>query len=619
MNTIRRLKLWIAISILVAGYCSCTESTPMEITLQKAAKNKHEMERVLAYFSRLPEDSLKYKAAYFLIENMPDHVTRSSIEMRQYLLQINKELKNVTWDERLLARLLFLRFSDSSLKKLQSTEDIETLTSDFLIAHIESVFRQKDSCTWLQDIDFNDFCEFLLPYKLDTEEPILYRDSTVEGLQKMYDYIHSYDDTRISAVNLSKSLVSELWAYWPNIAKKLPPLEQYKSDCWDEAISWLLLHRLCGIPAAIDQTPCWGNYNGHHVWVQPIDHKTHYMGQVEKFNKSIPKVYRMTYSKQFEPNLEKIEEYVPPFFQDPYLKDVTNEYVNGISVKEIGFPENIHYGYLCVFNQGEWTPVSQAVNQSGKCFFPDMGPGIIYLPAFFRNEQLVPISFPFILKDNGEKIYQQITNEKAKMVLYRKYPMESRKGHYMKRIVESRIEASKSKHFRTYDTLCTILKNPVMQPIEFNLNQVYHFFRIIPGSDEGSPFAEIYFFNRYGKRIYGNMEGLTLNKEFLNDGDILTSSCVYEDLSFSLNPADTVASIRLLPHNDGNGIYPGNEYELFYFDSEQQWISCGKKTAETYRLNFEQVPQGGLFWLKNLTCGKEERIFTYRNGKQFFW
>ncbi len=30
-------------------------------------------------------------------------------------------------------------------------------------------------------------------------------------------------------------------------------------------------------------------------------------------------------------------------------------------------------------------------------------------------------------------------------------------------------------------------------------------------------------------------------------------------------------------------------------------------------------PKGALLWLKNHTQGKEERIFTYEDGKQVWW
>ena len=41
--------------------------------------------------------------------------------------------------------------------------------------------------------------------------------------------------------------------------------------------------------------------------------------------------------------------------------------------------------------------------------------------------------------------------------------------------------------------------------------------------------------------------------------------------------------------------------------------------AEKYSLKFEGVPSGGLYWLRNLTTGTQERIFIVENGKMKFY
>ena len=34
---------------------------------------------------------------------------------------------------------------------------------------------------------------------------------------------------------------------------------------------------------------------------------------------------------------------------------------------------------------------------------------------------------------------------------------------------------------------------------------------------------------------------------------------------------------------------------------------------------FENVPSNAVYWLRNHTAGKEERVFTIQNGEQRFW
>lgn len=69
--------------------------------------------------------------------------------------------------------------------------------------------------------------------------------------------------------------------------------------------------------------------------------------------------------------------------------------------------------------------------------------------------------------------------------------------------------------------------------------------------------------------------------------------------------------------NDGNFVVPDDEYELFYF--ENNWISCGKKTANDFIVSFENVPSNALLLLKDLSQGSEERIFTYEENQQIWW
>ena len=74
----------------------------------------------------------------------------------------------------------------------------------------------------------------------------------------------------------------------------------------------------------------------------------------------------------------------------------------------------------------------------------------------------------------------------------------------------------------------------------------------------------------------------------------------------------------LLPRNDGNGIYPGDKYELFYFDKDG-WTSLGQQVTTEPFLDYLNVPDNALLWLRNLSNGVEERIFTWENGGVRFW
>ena len=62
----------IAGSALMVASCSGEkEAGRLEYALSQAGPNRVELEKVLDRYSRAPEDSLKYEAAVFLIENIP--------------------------------------------------------------------------------------------------------------------------------------------------------------------------------------------------------------------------------------------------------------------------------------------------------------------------------------------------------------------------------------------------------------------------------------------------------------------------------------------------------------------------------------------------------------------
>ena len=52
----------------ILGLCSCSNNNRLQYALELSGDNRPELEKVLAHYR---DDSLKYVAACFLIENMP--------------------------------------------------------------------------------------------------------------------------------------------------------------------------------------------------------------------------------------------------------------------------------------------------------------------------------------------------------------------------------------------------------------------------------------------------------------------------------------------------------------------------------------------------------------------
>ena len=111
-------------------------------------------------------------------------------------------------------------------------------------------------------------------------------------------------------------------------------------------------------------------------------------------------------------------------------------------------------------------------------------------------------------------------------------------------------------------------------------------------------------------------------KEAVFDGDPLTFYDAKEAIGawagLDFGEPKQITSIHYIFRNDDNSIRIDDEYELFYWDNNK-WATLGKRIAQSDTLNFSKCPQNALFLLHNHSRGKEERIFTYENGKQVWW
>ncbi len=82
-------------------------------------------------------------------------------------------------------------------------------------------------------------------------------------------------------------------------------------------------------------------------------------------------------------------------------------------------------------------------------------------------------------------------------------------------------------------------------------------------------------------------------------------------------PPVCVRALQLYPRNARNGIEPNNNYQLLYFD-KNKWIEHETACSRYNYIDFDSVPSGTIYWLRNLDHGKEELPFFFRKGKQIF-
>lgn len=433
------------------------------------------------------------------------------------------------------------------------------------------------------------------------------------------------------------------WAgYNGGIAPKGESLLRGKTgNCRDEANYTVYLCRSMGIPSAVDFTPHWGNRSLSHSWsvlIKPDGKGTpFYMGcapcdtahYYHPYKK--PKVFRY----RFQPNRQymddlKWEAEVPSLFRTPRFTDATDEYYETTDVVR-DIPENAkeeRVAYICVFDNRNWVPVHYGVVKKGKVAFKSMGRNIMYMAAFYKNGMVMPFGNPFCIEGDGT-VRDIARNDSAtqSMKLLRKYPFMGKEDFFNLRMSGGKFQGSNTSDFSKCDNLYIFegATNGNWYDVEVDNATAFRYLRYIGPATSHCNINEMEFYDTDGNRIKGETIGTEGEpwalKEAVFDGNILTGfNSISPDgnwVGLKLSSPRKVGRIRFIGRNDGNGIEIGDEYMLMCWCDG--WKTLGVIKAENNHVIFNNVPSGGLYVLRNLTKGHEERIFTYENQEQVWW
>lgn len=605
--------------LIFLSILSCqTKNDALESALKLAGNNRSELEKVLNHYSQNPADSLKLKAAEFLIENMPGHYTLEGALINEYREKIDNASISYLNRKQLDISLGLLETFKNDSHKIQ---DVETITAEFLIRHIDLSFVALNTYPWLENLPFDIFLDYILPYRFENERLDLWRDS----LHVNPDYLHNilaHKELSMHTISGTNKIIKLAESQAPAPLALLEHLlgrDIYK-ECNHLSQRDNFSARATNFPLAIDYIPYYANRNGFHQWTTTISPEFKETNMLQPYSRKAAKVFRKTYSRN---NIltPKKNEYVPELFQDPFFKDVTALYlyttdvVISVNKKIMKSPR---YAYLCVFNSLEWQPTAIGVLERNKAKFKDIGRNIIYLPVAHVGKKMLPLNFPFILDQKGEvKHLIPDTCNRQTLRLNRKYPFALAIHHYNKQFEELVITASNHPLLSIRDTLSKSLSSTkTYHDLPLASKYAYRYW-CFTNSFRNTEFAEIVFLNAKGEPIRGETDSLYMNAF---DGRSL-SFCTLpqnQELIVDFGQSVEISRITFIPRSDGNGVYMGEEYELFYHDSNG-WQSLGRQIAKDYFLEYNNVPQGALLWLHNHTTGIEERIFTHENGNIRFW
>lgn len=658
----------IVISFSVLHIFSCSKQPEAVNTAlsQMSEINRNKFEKVFNHYSS-PEDSLKLKASYFLIENMNELGYYEGKQLRDYniLFDIlaNKPTDyrvNLPWYSNELEVLfdsLNNIYGHLDFRNLHFIKDVDAITAEWLINYIDDAFVSWENPWSKENVSFSDFCEYVLPYRNFNEPLESWREMFREKFQWINDSVSSDMDILDVAKILNQDSELKYSNGFGNYLVAVPPsllLKARYGSCIDNSNFKAMIMRAYGIPVAIDYVPQYGSDHNSHYWNSIMDGNGNFVSFEEALNDinasvaykyRISKVYRKTYSinSKVQMLIKETEGDVPAAFKSPRIIDVTSQYVavSNVKLHLKKIPENTKYIYVGVFNDKGWTPIAftKIVNQD-LAQFMYLGRDVMYLPLYYKGGEIVPAASPFKISKKGFIQYMEPKEETTTVRLTRKYHLHQRKINWLQCLKDGSFEGANREDFSDAVQLAKVLETPGEHFIELSSinTQPFKYLRFVFSPQElslsydgdGASIAEIEFISPNGKILKGSPIGSPGRKynpytpQYCFDNDPLT---FFEDarhgvggkfVGIKLENPSPVSKIRFVARNDMNSIQPGDEYELLYWDSSS-FKSLGTQISGDTIIEFNHVPKDAILWLRDLSGGVEERIFTWENEQQVWW
>jgi len=446
------------IALLVAtltffwGYAQNSVPNDVALVISQSGKNGEKLKQVIRHYQK-SNDRRKLDATYFLIKNLKGHYS-------QELIWIDCDGKDLKFNE--------LKYPDmeSSVKafnqikrtnhiqdKIVEYQDIDVISTDYIIKNIDQAFELWKK-PWNAQLSFEDFCEFLLPYRISLEAFQDWRSVYFNYFKNQYNNIKNEGKKNELCILVNNQINSQFTDI-PETerAKKQMPLlgplnilHRLQGDCPDRVNFATYAMRSVGVPCCTDFTPFWATSSGTHFWNVTLEEGkkpiifmsgSHSPGTYI-IERELGKVFRITYAEQKESLAKRAKPSEIPegFLQTPFIKDVTNEYVltgdYASKIRSADFSTGYTWGFAAVFNYSKWKIIDwgEVKNKNNEKYiqFRNLGVNCIYLPVFFQNGKTIPAGEPFSIdmagnilerKPDINKTQTIKLNEQDKYLIYR--------------------------------------------------------------------------------------------------------------------------------------------------------------------------------------------------------
>lgn len=646
---------------------------------------------VLDYYAESAKDSLKLKATQFLYDNLKWHklplAVTSSPEYIQELIHgadsvygyitrgVNNEiLTSGAMNSWLLHRSReYSRWRDTTFifPTERTATSFKALSAEFVISHIDNAFARWETSPYAQNLSFEHFCEYILPfvalkngsYLLNGAE--LYKHFSPH-LEQTYPKTHQNIIARYSNymgyMRCFTETKQELKNYnWKDIFFKK------ERDCVPVCEIECNVLRAMGVPTAIDMNIGNREYTGQHYHCVVFDKDEKelpfhgegfsngegFSGYVAEYKLNI---YRHLYGAQSNsPYMLKGEnEGLPDFFNKPTIKDVTS-YIKPTATQTFAIPKHVKTNLIWLYSYSREEKkgvraITWGINDTvnNRAIFNNVVKNMVYFLAYIdRDNKVKFIGEPIAVMEglNYKEVIVKELNTYCKdqkiiqdIIMDRKFPRKPNMLKEAQNLVGGTWYGAQHRDGKDKVKLAKIDKfpNAHLQELRLNNSQAYKFYIYEAPTGLASRFGEIEFITNDStadtkpatplpvimpddihkikdKRIQALTKDHTNGHEF--DGNEQTSNHG-KRFCYEFQTPQVITAISFAPINAENSIKPNENYQLFQWN--EGWEEIANVDSEYNFLVFKNLDAGKLYWLKNNSRGQEEVPFIIANGKPRF-
>ncbi len=419
------MKKYIVTLIFLAALAGCINKDRIQIpvdvkaVIDSSGGNRTDLMVTISNFMHQPDPD-KLEACYFLIANMSEKYFSTYLLYDSTNSIVVFNLSDYQEYQDLISGLDSIKEEHGEIhfKNHYIGYDYYKTSSEYLIKNIDQAFYCREKYPWSKAIPIDYFIKYVVPYRNTNEELIDWRQDLTERYSWIADSMGNSDDLVKAALFIKKDL---------NQWFKLDP--RYYFNPTDQGIANMLTDslgreedmatlftyacRAVGIPVAMDFTPYWPEDTSNSAWNVVFDTSglsipiNAFKKDCDTFYlpKSPAKVYRMVYENQagslFYEESDKGN--IPPFLHYNNLIDVTANYnqVSDIQISLFEPAKKSDFLFLCVWNNNTWSPIAWSKIKDNSALFKNMGRGIRYLPAFYKNDTVIPAANQLILHTSG--------------------------------------------------------------------------------------------------------------------------------------------------------------------------------------------------------------------------